>query len=264
MPSDDDGEITALNGTRIKTNQACEVKLSLMQINAGPSAAATVFSITELLEVILIEVGDDLAGMKSLFVLQAENKTFKRTIKKSTKLRRIMFRKGTVTKDDKEPVWNPLLFDKSVHSVLYPAVFDEWIPDSMHIEPSPTCPAPCGCLTFEHHVPAPLIVLPIGPPGSWRELKLCHSSFVRLVNAAVDDYQGGTSFCSGGTDIKLGDFAERVIFEPIREEMESNGYWAESVHRRRTWREVNDFYQSGIRQTRCYCEVNMKFSSFEQ
>jgi hypothetical protein len=76
------------------------------------------------IETILIEVGVDLAGMKSLFAFQCVNTTFNNTINSSPKLRRIMFKQGTDTEDDIEPILNPLLLGKSTNRTLYPAVVD--------------------------------------------------------------------------------------------------------------------------------------------
>jgi hypothetical protein len=83
--------------------------------------AAKVFSITGLLERILLDVGINLSGFKSLFVLQRVNKTFHTTIIESTKLRRLTFRPDTDIAGDTEPVLNPLLHDRGLRRVMYAA-----------------------------------------------------------------------------------------------------------------------------------------------
>jgi hypothetical protein len=132
------------------------------------SAAATVFSITELLEVILLEFGIDLAGMKSLFVLKCVNKTFKHTTKKSPKLRRVMFRRGTDRPEDTVPVLNPLPLDRSINRVLYPAILWNWKADAGESGPWCTRRLPNTGFTFTHRADPGLSEFPVMAPGSWR------------------------------------------------------------------------------------------------
>ena len=72
-----------------------------------------------MLEAILIAVGQ--IDMKSLFVLQGINTTFRDTIERSRKLRRIMFLENTNNKDDTELIFNPLCLTANTTCALSPS-----------------------------------------------------------------------------------------------------------------------------------------------
>ena len=154
------------------------------ELMSGTSAAAKVFAVPELLEVILIEVGE--VDMKSLFVLQRVDTAFHDIIERSRKLRRIMFMEGTNEESDTEPILNPLCFGESINRVLRPATLTKWVPNrvlQIHDPDSDSdgykdevrsilglkCPRFLLCR----------LEVQSTAPASWQKLKLCHSATAR-------------------------------------------------------------------------------------
>ena len=189
---------------------------------SGTSAAAKVFAVPELLEDILLEVGK--SDMKPLFVLQRVSTTFRDTIDSSPKLRRVMFMEGTNKERDTEPILNPLCFDESINRVLRPATFTKWVPNrvlQIHDPDSDSdgyndevrsilglkCPRFLPCR----------LEVPSTAPASWQKLKLCHSATARGLYMYTFGIHG-TARVLLYVDAQwtLGDFAEHVIFKPIR------------------------------------------------
>ena len=240
------GEATTI-GTKLKRNCAFERTTMLTQIpehaNVG-TAAAKVFSLPALVEIILIEIDPTekklpqsmadmngpawrcrdcwiaMKGFRSLFELQRVNKLFYTTINNAPKLRRIMFKKGTDKQDDLTPILNPLCFDPLSfgdfsHRVLYPAELDEWMVDGWYDADDEDIE------TAEH---GPYLTLHChggnlsGPaPASWRELKLCHSATARKIatELSIGSYHKNF-FGEISTDSTLGDFAEAAIYKHLR------------------------------------------------
>jgi hypothetical protein len=69
--------------------------------------------------------------MKSLFVLQGINTTFRDTIKRSRKLRRVMFLENTNNKDDTELILNPLCLVANTTCALSPSSLMTWFSGSI-------------------------------------------------------------------------------------------------------------------------------------
>lgn len=212
-----------------------------MKHTDGISAVAKVFGITELLETILLDAGGfnvfhlgsryvngrlvrnnsvRLAGIKSLFVLQRVNKHFNITINGSKKLRRIMFRQDTDSEVDIVPVLNPLFFDPSSDSIIYPAILVEWRPNLVSRSFKGYRHTPGNsAIGLRSRPDAPLNISPTEPSASWRDLKLSHCAEERGLLVVMRMRQFRQYYTTRiTTKYTLGEFAEKIIFGPIRAE----------------------------------------------
>lgn len=182
------------------------------------TAAEKVFALPELLQLILIEVGDDIAGFKSLFVLQGVNTAFNDMINSSSKLKRIMFKQGTNKDSDTEPVLNPLFFDKSSNGIIHHATLTNWKPTYRT-----TIPTSQGYKRVLHcyieltkDANQSIRNLPTKPKGSFRELKLCHSAKARGISTWImrsDGCLGSVRFWLN-THVTVGHYLDLDVFNP--------------------------------------------------
>ena len=174
------------------------------------SAAAKVFAMPELLEAILIEVGE--SEMKSLFVLQRVDTTFQDTIERTRTLRRVMFKQGTNKESDTEPTLNPLLFNKSANRVLYPLLFREWVPHESWPMEFGGNECEVSFLDFIHATDVSQETKPRAANASWRTLKLCHSITARWIDCEISE-QSVHKFFSFETDAHttLGELADNLL-----------------------------------------------------
>lgn len=187
------------------------------RISVMNMAPPKVFAIPELLEIILVGVGEnnDLAGIKSLFVLQSVNSTFDNVIKNSPKLRRIMFKQGTDSKHDTEAVLNPLCFDESKQRILCPTRLYFWDPLW-----------PVGFPASETQLALDLELVPgdsLRPRqssnASWRTLKISRCFTPRTIACAVITHD---NICDirFSTHSTLGELMDQVLGSHVLRDLE--------------------------------------------
>lgn len=211
---------TSITGEQARPHRAVRpLTIEDTEDEVEATAAEKVFALPELLETILIQVGGDLAGFKSLFVLQRVSTTFNDMINSSPKVKRIMFKQGTNKDTDTVAVLNPLFFDTNINRVFYPAI----LTDGKATFPT-TVPDPASH-GFKEAVHSSIGLkseaiqsrgdLPTKPKGSWRKLKLCHSSEARGISARnrITGYGDAVRF-DLNVHVTMGRYIDLNVFNP--------------------------------------------------